>query len=97
MHQWDIVALHDQSYALILQADLLDQFAWRVAAPLVPAKTFAATRRLHLPVRVARRDYIVVIDKMASIQMKSIAAAVGSMKDREWDIRRALDLVFVGV
>ena len=97
MHQWDIVALRDQSYALILQADLLDQFAWRVAAPLVPAKTFTATRRLHLQVRVARRDYTVVIDKMASIQLKSIRTVVGSMKDREWDIRRALDLVFVGV
>jgi len=29
--------------------------------------------------------------------LKDIKKVVGSMKDREWDIRRALDLVFVGV
>ena len=97
MRQWDIVALSDGTYALMLQADLLDQYAWRVVAPLVPAKAFTATPRLHLRVRVARRDYVVVTDKMAAIRLKSIKTVVGSMKDREWDIRWALDLVFVGV
>ena len=97
MRQFDIVALRDKTYALMLQADLLDQFAWRVVAPLVPSKAFTAAPRLHLTVRIARRDYIVVIDKMAAIQLSSIKSVAGSMKDREWDIRRALDLVFVGV
>jgi choline dehydrogenase-like flavoprotein len=97
MQQWDIVTLENGTYALILQADLLDHAAYRVAAPLVPAKTFKSVPKLHLPVRIARKDYVVVVDKMAAIHTKAIRIVVSSMKEREWDIRRALDLVFVGV
>lgn len=97
MKQFDIVSLADGSFALILQADLLDQFSWRVVAPLVSAKSFTPTRRLHLPVRIVRRDYFVIIDKLSTIHLRHMKSVVGSLKDREWDIRRALDLVFVGV
>ena len=97
MQQWDVVALENGTHALILQADLLDYASYRVAAPLVLARSFKAVTKLHLPVRVARRDYVVVIDKMAAIHTKAIRSVVASMQDREWDIRRALDLVFVGV
>ena len=34
---------------------------------------------------------------MGSFHLKSIKNVIGTMKDREWDIRRAIDLVFVGV
>lgn len=71
--------------------------SYRIAAPIVPAKSFTAVARLHPRVRVARRDYVVVTDKMAAIDIKAIRSVVGTMKPREWDIRRALDLVFVGV
>lgn len=97
MRQFDLITLPDGTFALILQSDLLDRHAWRVAAPLVPAKSFTPTPKLHLPVRIAGRDYIVVTDKLASISNRSIGKVVGSMRDREWDIRRALDLIFVGV
>ena len=97
MQQWDVVTLENGTYALILQADLLDYASYRVAAPLVLARTFKAVKKLHPLVRIARRDYVVVVDKMAAIHIKAIRSVVTSMKDREWDIRRALDLVFVGV
>jgi hypothetical protein len=97
MRQWDIVALADKSYAVVLQADLLDYAGYRIVAPLVLAKAFKPAAKLHLPVRVARRDYLVIVDKMAAIHLRSIGSVVGSLKAREWDIRRALDLVFVGV
>ncbi len=97
MRQWDIVTLENGSHALILQADLLETASYRIAAPLTPARSFKPLEKLHPTVRVARRDYVVVVDKMAAIHIKAIRTVVGSMKDREWDIRRALDLVFVGV
>lgn len=95
--QWDVVSLTDGTHALVLQADLLDQFDRRIVAPLVPFKAFKPVEKLHLRFRLSRQDYIVVMDKMAAIPLKHIKSVEGSMKDREWDIRRALDLVFVGV
>ncbi len=97
MQQWDVVTLENGTFALILQSELLDYASYRVAAPLVAAKNFKAVPKLHPTIRIARKDYVVVIDKMAAIHTKAIRSVVASLKDREWDIRRALDLVFVGV
>jgi CcdB protein len=97
MQQWDVVTLENGSYALILQADLLDYASYRIAAPLVLAKTFKTVTKLHLPARIARKDYVIVIDKMAAIDTKAVRSVVASTKDRELDVRRALDLVFAGV
>ena len=97
MRQFDVVTLSDGTHALILQADLLDQFSWRVAAPLVRANEFQPTPKLHVAIRIGRTDYIAVIDKMAAIHTRTMKRVVASVADREWDIRRALDLVFVGV
>ena len=97
MRQWDLVSLADGSFAVILQAELLDSTSHRVVAPLVTSDAFRPVRRLHLAVRIGRRDYIVVTDKLAAIDIKAIRKVVGSMENRQRDIRRALDLVFVGV
>lgn len=64
---------------------------------MVPAKGFTPARKLHLPVRLAGRDYFAVIDKLSMIHLRHMTSVVGSLKDCDWDIRCALDLAFVGV
>ena len=97
MQQWDIVALENGTCALILQADLLDHASYRIAAPLVLARTFKPVPKLHVAMRIANKDYVVAIDKMAAIHTSAIRRVIASQKAREWDIRRALDVVLVGV
>jgi toxin CcdB len=97
VRQFDIVELSDRSLALLLQADLLDDTLTRVVAPLVKATLLKPTVRLHPIFRIGRHDYVVLMDQLAAIPRNEIGKSLSSMRDREWDIRRALDLLFVGV
>lgn len=97
MRQFDIVELSDRTLAVILQADLLDSVNSRLVAPLVRSDAFIPTRRLHPIFRVGRRDYIMMTEKVSAVLISEIKRVVTSASDRDYDIRRALDIVFVGV
>ena len=97
MRQFDIVRLSDRSLAVLLQADLLHHTNARVVAPLLPIAAVAPTARLHPVFKVGRREYLMATDKLSAIPLAEISSVVSSMRDREGDIRRALDIVFLGV
>ena len=69
----------------------------RVAAPLVLINAIPAIARLRPEFVVAGQRRVMVADRMSVLPCKDIGTVVTSARDREWDIRRALDLVFVGV
>ena len=97
MRQFDIVELSDKSLAVILQADLLDTTTTCVVAPLVRDDAVSAAARLHPKLRVGRRDYVMLAEKLGAVFRSDLVRVMRSAKDREWDLRRALDIVFVGV
>ncbi len=97
MRQFDIVALSNRTFAIVLQADLLDSVNTRVVAPLVRDKSLTPIRQLQPVFRIGRHDYIMMTDKLGAVLLSEISRVVGAAKDREWDIRRALDMVFLGV
>ena len=97
MRQFDLVQIGASSLAVILQADLLDTTNTWVVAPLILASAVTATEKLHPKMTVKGRHYIVAVGKLAAVHRQEIGKVLGSMKEREWDIRGALDLVFVGV
>jgi toxin CcdB len=97
MRQFDIVQLSDRSLAVVLQTDLLDELSSRVVAPLLREPTELPESRLHPRFRVGRHEYALLTDRLAAIPSGEITKVVRSAKDREWDLRRALDIVFVGV
>lgn len=66
-------------------------------APLVRANLITPAQKLHPIVRVGRTDYAVLVDKLAAVMRSDVKKVVFPAQDREWDFRRALDLVFVGV
>ncbi len=82
---------------VILQADLLHAVETCVVAPLVPFADLPAIARLRPEFQIAGERYRLIVDRLSVLARKDIGAVVISVKDREWDIRRALDLVFVGV
>jgi hypothetical protein len=97
MRQFDIVRLRGGQLAVLLQTDLLDDRETRVVAPLFPSSVIVPTPRLHPTVRVGRRNYLVATEKLAAVARESIEAVLGSLANREYEIRRALDIVFIGV
>lgn len=96
MRQFDIVRLHDRKLAVILQTDLLDERETRVVAPLLGGKGLKMTPKLHLKISVGNKAYILATEKLSAIEKSEIASIVGSAADHEYDIRRALDIVFSG-
>jgi toxin CcdB len=97
MRQFDVVRLRDGTLVLLLQADLLSDVNTRVVAPLIEAKRIKPVAKLQPIIRIGRTPYVALVDKMSAIMTAEIRAVVASKRDQEWDFRRALDLVFVGV
>jgi toxin CcdB len=96
MRQFDIVRLHDRKLAVLLQSDLLDERQTRVAAPLIPNKDVKLTPKLHLKIMIGRKAYVLATEKLSAIDRSEIASVVGSIAARDYEIRRALDIVFSG-
>ncbi len=104
MRQFDVCRLRPMtgskrttSFIIILQADLLDAVATCVVAPLALSSALPGLGKLRPEFIVVGQSYRLVVDRLSVILRKDISTVVASAKDREWDIRRALDLVFVGV
>ena len=97
MRQFDIVELSDRTLAVIVQSDLLDAMESRVVAPLVKEPSGIPASRMHLKFRVGRHDYVLMPERMGGVIKSEIRRVVQSAKDREWELRRAIDIVFVGV
>ena len=97
MRQFDIVRLKGGQLAVVLQSDLLDDRETRVVAPLFPSSMIKPTPRLHPIVRVRRRSYLLATEKLGAVRRRDVESVIGSIADREYEIRRALDIVFVGI
>lgn len=97
MRQFDIVELSDRTLAIVLQSDLLDELESRVVAPLAREPSGIPASRMHLKFRIGRRDYVLLPERMGGVIKSEIKRVVQSAKDREWELRRAVEIVFVGV
>ncbi|MEQ1671601.1 MAG: CcdB family protein [Hyphomicrobium sp.] len=96
MHQFDIVKLHGGQLGVLLQSDLLNERETRIVAPLISRKKVKLTPVLHLEIMIGRKPYLLATEKMAAIERSEVAAVIGSIADRDYEIRRALDIVFTG-
>jgi hypothetical protein len=104
MRQFDVCRLRNAGrganatgLVLILQADLMSDLQTCVVAPLVSLEALSAIRKLRPEFEVGGKRYRLICDRLSTLERRHIGAVVGSLKPHEWDIRRALDLVFVGV
>jgi toxin CcdB len=84
-------------YLLDLQADLLDNLATRVVAPLVAA-AFMDKGVKHLNPRFKVKDNAVFMStaELAGIPISALGERVGSLKEQRHEIIAALDFIFTG-
>ena len=85
-------------FVVVLQDDLHDALATRVAAPLVAVDALAAPiRGLHPEVEVEGRRYRVLVNELASLPVTELEPPVRDLADRRADLLAAMDLLMTGI
>lgn len=82
-------------YLVVLSSHLLLDFDDAVVSPLVNDAQHTVSA-LELDVEVEGEALVVVISDLSAIEGRELRRYVGTLKDREFDIRRALDRLFTG-
>lgn len=84
-------------YLLDLQANLLDSFATRVVAPLLPLETVSKPATTLNPVfEIEGKAVVMVTQAMASVPVHILKTHIQSLENKRNEIAAALDLLFQG-
>lgn len=83
-------------YVVLLQSHLYDEGLTAIVAPLLRMEAAAILTRVSLPVMVDGQPPILMLSEMAAVERRALTRPLGSLADREDDIRRALDRLFTG-
>ncbi len=100
MARFDIYKLKGTSGTLILdvQSDIFSSFGTRVVIPLQLMKQIGDGRmnRLNPSISVKGKDYILITDELASINMRYIGDFVTNIEDQRHIVIDAMDFLFQG-
>jgi toxin CcdB len=83
-------------FLVVLQHDRLADYSAVIVAPLLAESPSLLKTRLHPPISVAGKHYVLITEELAAVSRKSLGPVIGSAIDRRYDIIRALDIVFTG-
>ncbi|ANY85415.1 hypothetical protein BB934_45180 (plasmid) [Microvirga ossetica] len=99
MAQFDVYAGIGRSkgYVVELQADYIpERVPVRVVAPMIPAGKVKPITKLTPVVRFNDADYLLLIHQLASVPESLVQHPVGNLADVQDEIKRALDVLFIG-
>src|SRR5690606_28327637 len=82
-------------YLVVLSSHLLLDFDDAVVAPLVNDVQHTVSA-LELDVEIEGEPLVMVISDLSAIEGRELRRYVGTLENREFDIRRALDRLFTG-
>lgn len=86
-----------EGYLLDLQANLLDHFATRVVAPLLPLEAISKPAGTLNPVfEIDGKAVVMVTQAMASVPVQMLKTHIMSLENKRNEITAALDLLFQG-
>lgn len=98
--QFDVRSIRDGrnvDLVVVLQANALAQTATVVVAPLIPAAAVPELSRATPLVEIDGANYLVAVHLVMTVHRRVLGNAVASLVDREWDLKSAIDTVFVGI
>jgi toxin CcdB len=84
-------------YVVILQADVLNDFATVVVAPLMQETAATKFTKLNPKVLVQGKTYSVSMPEMSSVLRKHLGEVVASAGSQHSEFVAAIDLIFTGV
>lgn len=104
MHQFDVLRNPTPSTAgwtpflLVLQADLLQDLATAVVAPLVLESEFGRPASILNPVfEIAGVRLVLSTAELAGVSRTALGERIGSLAEHRNEVVQALDLLFTGV
>jgi toxin CcdB len=103
MRQYDICRNNNTSsrkqvpFVVVLQADLLNDFATVVVAPLLAETAATKIARLNPQVKFQGKTYRVSMAELASVLRKQLGEVVVNVEERHGEFVAAIDLVFTGI
>ena len=99
MAQFDVHAGigRSRSHVVELQSDLLERLAARVVAPMIPGERAVIISGLTPLVRFEGADYLLLTHQLASVPIRELQRPVGSVAVHQDAIKRALDILFLGL
>jgi len=81
---------------VIVQSHLLDSLPTVVVAPLLRPAERPAFTQVGLPVAFNGEDYTCSLAELSATDAHRLSKSLGSLRDYEYEIRRALDRLFTG-
>lgn len=99
MNQFDVYRLKQargDGLVVILQHDTTANLETRIVAPLAQQSAIPPAERLRPIIEVNGSEHVLVVDRIAAVQRRSLAQRVGSVAAYRDDIISALDLLFTG-
>ena len=102
MSQFDVYRLSSRrggsQYVVDLQADILDELATRLVAPLRPLKSREdLVPRLTPVVEVQGETYFIVLSEIAAIRLKELGRPIDNLDTHRDEIIAAIDILFTGI
>jgi toxin CcdB len=103
MHQYAICRINprrgekEQRWVVVLQSDYLSVLRTRLVAPLMESHEIKRVTRLHPVISVASRQFVLVTEQMATVDVADLGPAQGTADHLRYEITAALDLLFVGI
>lgn len=83
-------------FVVLIQSHLYDEGVTALVAPLLLMPPAATVTRVSVPVRYDGAAYLLMLSELGAVDRRFLGQPLGSLADREDDIRRALDRLFTG-
>lgn len=83
-------------YLVVLQSHLVEASNLTVVAPLLRQDGRSGFTLTSVPVRFSDQDHIVLVGELTSIDSRHVGRPIGSLREYEDEIRRAIERVFTG-
>jgi hypothetical protein len=100
MRQFAICALRPrakrQVWIVVLQHDEMIDWQTRVVAPLIEPRAIKEVTRVHVRVAFGGRDWLLALDRLATVNRAELGSSEGSVEDQRHAIIKGLDLIFTG-
>jgi toxin CcdB len=81
---------------VVVQSHLLTGLPTVVVAPLLRPLERPAFTQVGLPVIFGGEDYTLSVAELSATDVRRLSRSLGSLRDYEYDIRRALDRLLTG-
>ena len=101
--QYDIVdnvnAVSRKAYPflIVLQHNRAETVSTLVTAPVAPWTALLATSRMHPEISINGERYVVLVEQLAAVPRRALGPAISTVKDNDYEITAALDMLFTGI